>query len=159
ILASTDGGAAWHALHVPGEARLHAVAGSRADELYAVGDRGAILRAEGDAATWQPRDSGTADDLTGVAVTRAGVVVAVAGSTIARSTDRGQSFVAGRPPAGAAPVAVGAEGRDVVAVGAMGEILRSSDEGASFGALAPTTPSTLAGVAVTPSATIAVGTF
>ncbi len=145
LLVTWDGGASWRraGLGVAGDLTAVAVAGL--DRVFVIGDAGLFLVSDDNGATWRQR---IAPNLpwTSVATTATGDValLATAGGALYRyDATRALFAEVGRSPTPLAAVALSADGRRAVAVGAAGTVLESDDGARSFRTRGPIDPRAL----------------
>lgn len=137
LYRTANGGSVWTAVTSNTANALHGVAFSGATGA-AVGDSGTIVRSTNSGASWTalatPGDTGTSNNLLGVAFPDSSTGVAVGASgTIVRSTNSGATW--GAVASGTANILYGvafASSTTGVAVGASGTIIRTTNAGASW---------------------------
>jgi photosystem II stability/assembly factor-like uncharacterized protein len=153
----------WRPQVVPVTTSLYAIGGA-AGEVFAVGDRGVILRTDDGGVHWHLQDGGTTAALFGVWTDGATTIAVGYHGTILRSVDDGASWQASvvgsatlRAVAGTQVGDDGGSATHVWAVGEAGTVLQSLDGGISWTALTTPAAGVLYGVSASPAETFVIG--
>ncbi|EOY45789.1 F510_1955 family glycosylhydrolase [Streptomyces anthocyanicus] len=96
LIKSTDAGKTWESLSLSGESDFHALDYVH-DTVYGYDSTGGLLRTSKDGKTWKDGASIQALDIT-VSPEDPGLLLATTAEGVARSTDGGTTFTAGRQP-------------------------------------------------------------
>jgi len=144
VMRTIDGGATWTLIDAGREEDLWTVRFSGPDRGWIVGEGGLILASTDGGVTWAVQPSGTAKAITGLAVSKAGTLVAVGEEgTIARSDD-GVSWQLVAAPTAESLNAVAAAGTATFrAVGSAGACISSQDGGKTWALDEPASSKTM----------------
>lgn len=98
VIATTDGGATWAAVHASAAAGLNAISFSGSGTGWSVGTAGCLLETEDTGATWMPRTRGAFGDLSSVFFIDPDRGWAIASGALYRTTDGGGTWTANPAP-------------------------------------------------------------
>lgn len=98
VIATTDGGATWAAVHASAAAGLNAISFSGSGAGWSVGTAGCLLETGDLGATWASRSKGASGDLSSVFFIDPERGWAIASGTLYRTTDGGGTWTANPAP-------------------------------------------------------------